>query len=93
MGEISIRCDSRENTTDIIGSQWVVFVNNKQHVCVRVCACACLCVRVRLPGAAGRLPSTLSRESQGIPALRASTEAAERQGLGLVPQGPILVCH
>lgn len=49
MGEISIRCDSRENTTDIIGSQWVVFVNNKQHVCARVrvraraCACACVC--------------------------------------------------
>lgn len=88
MGEISIRCDSRENTTDIIGSQWVVFVNNKQHVCAHARAHVCAHA---LAGAAGMLPSTLSRGSQGIPAFRASTEAAERKGL--VPQWSILVCH
>lgn len=33
MREVSIRCDSREDAPGMVGSQWVVFVNNDLSVC------------------------------------------------------------
>lgn len=37
MGEISIGCDSRENATGIMESQWVAFVTHRQQIYVWGC--------------------------------------------------------
>lgn len=41
MGQISVRRHSGENATGFIENQWVVLVNNRQHICVCWgCVCA-----------------------------------------------------